>query len=183
MTLQLYNIFSPDVDSTYPMRGGNGAEGHTWSFNQGGVGNPVGSSYRTSQSGFGCGGRVIIFCCNFTNNGNITVNGSNTVQPDHITYDSSTAAYQRETYGGASGAGAVDLFYTTLITEGIITANGGNNYYGTNSKSPGKGGNGSITLTQWNLDKVIKEERKMFTKNNWIYLFNNYSQRLREDVI
>ena len=165
-----------DVNSTYPMRGSNwgGALdtsrlGHV----NGGNGNPTGANSQNNQTFTGCGGRIIIFCCNFTNNGNITVNGTS------ITNDGKYS-------GGASGAGAVDVFYTNLNEEGIITANGG---AGARGQSPltsnysGSGGNGSITLTQWNLDKVIKEERKMFTKDNWVYLFNNYSQRLREDVI
>ena len=173
---------SPDVDEIYPMHGGAGGGYNTWGTNVGGVGNPAGlnnGTISTNLNNFGCGGRIIIFCSNFENNGTITVNGTSTKMAVDVSGTSNS-------YGGASGGGAVDLFYHTLVAEGTITANGGGTFsyaarYG--NASPGKGGDGSITLTQWNLDKVIKEERKMFTKDNWIYLFNNYSQRLREDVI
>ena len=171
---------SPNVDEIYPMHGGAGGSDNTWGTNGGGVGNPVGlnnGTRTTNLNNFGCGGRIIIFCSNFENNGTITVDGTNTKQ---------SISGNSHSFGGASGAGAVDLFYTNLISEGTITANGGGTFTyvnGGNIITPGKGGNGSITLTQWNLDKVIKEERKMFTKDNWVYLFNNYSQRLREDVI
>ena len=169
------------VDSTYPMRGSDANGSYQW-FG-GGVGNPVGKNF-TWTSGtdipqnFGCGGRVIIFCANFTNNGTITVNGTST----HRTSSEGDPYYGGGCgHGGASGAGAVDLFYHVLSEQGTITANGGDtfNFYST----PGKGGNGSITLTQWSLDKVIKEERKMFTQSNWTYLFDQYTTRLREDVI
>ena len=176
---------TPDVDATYPMRGGNGGEYHTWQYNEGGVGNPIGKTYKlsgqdvTSSYGnnFGCGGRIIIFCSSFENNGTITVNGTATKKI--LTADAWGA-------GGASGAGAVDLFYYTMNEQGTITANGGGTftYSGRGGTiSPGKGGNGSITLTQWSLDKVIKEERKKFTRDSWAYLFSEYTTRLREDVI
>ena len=166
------------VDSVYPMRGSDGVSANDNFF--GGVGNPRGNSnpakYTNSQ-GFGCGGRIIIFCNSFENNGNITVNGTTTVK----IINSTSYGGAGTGWGGASGAGAVDLFYTNMITQGTITATGGDNF--TLTHTPGKGGNGSITLTQWNLDKVIKEERKMFTKDNWVYLFTEYTTRLREDVI
>lgn len=164
------------VNSTYPMRGGQAKA--TADGAQGGVGNPIGVSTSTAyKNNFGCGGRIIIFCVDFINNGTITVNGTATLKI------SSSASYggSGQGWGGASGAGAVDLFYNTLTKQGTITADGGANY--TASHTPGKGGNGSITLTPWSLDKVVKEERKKFTKNNWIYLMNNYSQRLKDEVI
>lgn len=169
------------VDQEYPMRGGasqliyydNNYQGNATS----GAGNPYAGTIHNRGYGsvggdnhppFGCGGRVIIFCSSFENNGIITADGTS----------QTGFTGQVHGYGGASGGGAVDLFFTNLISEGTITAKGGDGPY-----TYTKGGNGSVTLTQWNLDKVIKEERKMFTKNNWIYLFDNYSQRLREDVI
>ena len=182
---------SPDVDSEYPMHGGNVSGYNTWGYNVGGVGNPPGptkAEYQESsqyRNNFGCGGRIIIFCSSFENNGEINVNGTATKKIRTYTDDNAP-----DTFGGASGAGAIDLFYTNILNQGNLLANGGASFsarsYGTSSwlnSSPGAGGNGSITLTQWNLDKVIKEERKMFTKDNWVYLFSNYSQRLREDVI
>lgn len=174
------------VDATYPMRGSsgyysNGRSDYYGVVAAGGNGNPAGTNrnyYGVVDYPWltGCGGRIIIFCNEFTNNGLISADGGNSI----ISGDS--------VVGGASGGGAVDIFYSNLVLEGDITANGGdkNNSYSNSvgyTMTSGIGGNGSITFTRWNLDKVIKEERKMFTKNNWIYLFNNYSQRLREDVI
>ena len=180
-----YRVSAADVNTTYPMRGGDGATHNTWMFNCGGVGNPVGATYGQNSTVYanytnntGCGGRIIIFCTNFTNNGTITVNGTATKNPNPTGIHVSS--------GGASGAGAVDLFYTSLIKQGTITANGGATYSLTlDSKTvtPGKGGDGSITLTQWSLDKIVKEERKKFSRNNWIYLMDNYSQRLKDEVI
>ena len=173
-----YEAIPPvSVNATYPMRGSNGV-GNVREY-LGGVGNPSGTgNYSNYSQNFGCGGRIIIFCCNFTNNGNITVNGTQSKNAgEHNQRDQYTGG------GGASGAGAVDLFYHTLITEGTITANGGSVDAYSNTTVAGKGGNGSITLTQWSLDKVIKEERKMFTQSNWTYLFDQYTTRLREDVI
>jgi len=74
------------VDLTYPMRG---APGFAYSYYgaSGGVGNPSGTgrydeSYQYSgypgnsqDQNVGVGGRIIIFCNNFINNGTITANG------------------------------------------------------------------------------------------------------------
>ena len=187
-TFGYYRVSAPDVDTTYPMRGGNGANHNTWVYNCGGVGNPPGTSYGSNSyvitdytNNTGCGGRIIIFCSSFTNNGTITVNGTATKQPPTISKNGANLGL-----GAASGAGAVDIFYTTLVKRGTINANGGGTYsvtYEGKTGTPGKGGNGSITLTQWFEKKVIKEERKIMTRSNWIYLFNNYTERLREDAI
>lgn len=173
------------VDTEYPMRGSagyysNGRSDYYSYTASGGNGSPAGTCRNyygavSHSNPTGCGGRIIIFCLSFENNGTITVNGCKGMGGGSVV-------------GGASGAGAVDIFYTTLVTEGTITANGGESNSAYNSSGPytsysGKGGNGSITLTNWTLPAVIKSERKIFTQSNWIYLFNNYTQRLREDVI
>ena len=169
---------SPDVDTTYPMRGGDSC---TFTFSTGGavggVGNPVGLNHAVSNTGannkrnnnFGCGGRIIIFCNNFNNNGNITVNGTDTKQINKLNYG-----------GGASGAGAIDLFYTNLLKQGTITATGGNTYLINNSYGPGKGGDGSITLTPWTKSSVLKPIAKYMSKENMIYFLTNYIQRLKQ---
>ena len=174
---------SPDVDSTYPMRGGNASiNNYSGAISGGGVGNPVGTSYESNGSvtskytqNFGCGGRIIIFCVSFINNGIITVNGT----------DSKSFNFGKiyESFGGASGAGAVDMFYTSLTKEGTITAVGGNNFvvnHDTYNHSPGKGGNGSITLTPWTMDKLFKGEIKYFSNANVNYLLTELAERIRD---
>ena len=151
------DLNSPDVDTTYPMISGASSSGR----GQAGVGNPAKSS-----NAFGCGGRVIIFCTSFENNGNITVNGTDTI-----------SSYSDAGWGGASGAGAIDVFYTSLVKEGTITANGGNNYTKSGC-TPGKGGNGSITLSAWTRDSVLKPISKYMSKDNMVYFLNQYISRL-----
>ena len=172
------------VDTTYPMRGGNGNRtnyDNNWSV-MGGVGNPVGTttSPKRYTNNFGCGGRIAIFCNSFTNNGIITVNGTDAYQ----------SIPSQALIGGPSGAGAIDIFYTNKIKEGTITANGGNswptspnignyasdklNYY------TSKGGNGSITLTQWTQNKIVKETIKYFSRSNVNYLLTQMAERIKD---
>ena len=167
-----------DCDTTYPMRGGSSIGG-TWGAD-GGVGNPVGGrssgnlTYRDNviAQNFGVGGRLIIYCSEFINNGTISANGVNTLR----TW--TTGEPRCANYGGASGGGAVDLFYYALTTEGTITANGGNNF--TYNSTPGKGGNGCVTLLNWDINKVVKPEWKKFSRDGWTYLFNQYVEKLNE---
>jgi len=145
-----------DVDPIYPMRGSPGFS-YSWYTASGGVGNPSGAhapaNTYTQYSGHngipqtqntGVGGRVIIFCNTFINNGNIQVNGVN--------------AYSADMYwaasGGSSGGGAIDIFYADSCQQGIIAANGGasgditgDTSYGITGLG-GKGGDGSITISQ-----------------------------------
>lgn len=185
-TVNVYKI-APDVDSEYPMRGGvpNNAEGwNNYAWRAGGVGTPVTANVcpwgPNRKNNFGCGGRIIIFCKNFTNNGNITVNGTDT----KMLYDLNSG-YQSNldingcSFGGASGAGAVDLFYTNMITQGTITAIGGQLEQNYNTH-PGKGGNGSITLSQWSQTKLFKTEVKYFSQANVAYLLTQLSDRIKD---
>ena len=173
------NIYN--VDTTYPMRGSSGFYNNTRAdyyhvIAAGGNGRVAGTNINNSGSvatpssvATGCGGRVIIFCNSFTNNGTINVNGCNA-----ITFTSVASP------GGASGAGAVDVFYTALLKQGTITANGGSGAAnsGTNSGTSGKGGNGSITLSPWTKKVVIKPIEKYMSKQNMIYFLNQYVARL-----
>lgn len=148
-----------DVDPVYPMKGANGFA-YGWFSASGGVGNPSG---RYSSSGsyvqyeglngaaqpqnVGVGGRIIIFCNNFVNNGTIQANG--------------VSAYSSPMYfsasGGASGGGAIDIFYGNSCQQGIILASGGigGDLQGSSTATygegkSGNGGNGSITVSQLN---------------------------------
>ena len=156
------------VNSTYPMRGGNGYGGDPIMGGIEGIGNPNGNRGSQYQSGTrppsGCGGRIIIFCSNFANNGIITVNGTN-----QTNFNNGAA------YGGASGAGAVDLFYTNLNEQGNITANGGTGPY-----AHVKGGDGSITLTPWEKSSILKPTAKYMSKENMVYFLTNYIERLKQ---
>ena len=160
-----------DVNSTYPMRGsawGGSLDTSRLGHVNGGNGNPTGANSQNNQTFTGCGGRVIIFCCNFTNNGSITVNGTS------ITNDGKYS-------GGASGAGAVDLFYTNKIIEGTITATGGVGARGEKANNySGSGGNGSITLTAWTQSKLVKGEAKFFSQSNVDYLLEQLAERIRD---
>ena len=170
------------VDSTYPMRGGNGNQSaygsNTWNI-LGGVGNPIGetNNAKTVVNNFGCGGRIIVFCINFTNNGTITVNGTDTFQ---------NPSSNQILPGGASGAGAVDIFYTNLGEQGIVTATGGLFSWSKGQQDTymrnyaGSGGNGSITLTQWTQSKVVKEAVKYFSRSNVDYLLTQMAERIKE---
>lgn len=160
------------VDSIYPMKGGDSKETNNPGYYQiGGVGNPPGGGNGIKTNNFGCGGRIIIFCINFINNGNITVNGTDT--------------YVDTNYGlgGASGAGAVDLFYTNLNETGTITANGGKEGNKNSAQMrfyAGKGGDGSITLSQWSQTKLFKTEVKYFSQANVAYLLTQLSDRIKD---
>ena len=169
------------VDETYPMRGSRGYgyrnnNDHN-NFGYGGVGNPAGDNYDswgkivTPAQRTGVGGRLVIFCSEFINNGIISVNG---ISPNNNT----ASGWSPSSSGGASGAGAIDLFYYTLTTEGTLNAIGGSSVGGS-----GKGGDGSITLLNWDIEKVIREEEKVFTKENMVYLLTELTKRLKQDHI
>lgn len=178
-------ISTTSVDSTYPMHGGDAYKPVGYYYCSGGVGNPKGNNSSVSTYGqfvdnnFGCGGRIIIFCNSFTNNGIINVNGTSA---NVVKYDTGGV---NNAYGGASGAGAVDLFYTTILSQGTITAEGGqggliatnttqNNWY------VGAGGDGSITLTPWAKSSVLKPIAKYMSKENMVYFLTNYIERLKQ---
>ncbi len=161
-----------DVNPLYPMIGAPG-KAYTYYAGSGGVGvisgtgeykiyyNHNGQNGVIQDQNTGVGGRIIIFCNNFINNGAIEANG--------------VAAYSSDMYGGASGGssggGAVDIFYFDLTTQGVITANGGASgdilgyiYIATPDQGGitkynvpgGKGGDGSVTVSQLN-SEIIKQ--------------------------
>lgn len=150
-----------DVDVTYPMRGAPGFA-YTYYGGSGGVGNPAGIglyNYSYCISGYagyngpiqdqsiGVGGRIIIFCNSFVNNGEIQANG--------VTAYSSNMWSSAS--GGSSGGGAIDVFYKDSCQKGSITTKGGdsgricgNNPAGQPYVIGGKGGDGSVTVSQLN---------------------------------
>ena len=159
------------VDSTYPMHGGKG-QTVSGSYS-GGVGNPSGINQGGNKSqAFGCGGRIIVFCCNFNNNGLLKVDGTSVIDVGTGTQENS---YSGISFGGASGAGAIDLFYTNKITEGTLSAIGGKGL-----SQSGDGGNGSITLSQWSQTKLFKTEVKYFSQANVAYLLTQLSDRIKD---
>ena len=162
----------PDVNTTYPMRGGDGGNGNIDGVRQGGVGNPKGqckeyakTTTKVSQNS-GVGGRVIIYCVDFENNGNISANG---VSSKCVTLSGYAGCYSG---GGASGGGCVDIFYTNLIKEGTNTANGGSGYSQKGQDTTGhtgNGGNGCVTLLNWDVQKVILPTVKYMSRANMLY--------------
>ena len=152
-----------DVSTSMPMVGGAGYS-YSYYAATGGVGQPAGanspkntywdysygSSAYLSNQNVGVGGRIIIFCNNFTNNGKIEANGVNAVS----SYVWGGAS------GGASGGGAVDVFYRILTSRGTITANGGLGaaINSDTTQKSGNGGNGSITLSVLVDDVYVEED-------------------------
>lgn len=158
--------FNYNVDPTYPMKGGNGCRFNVGTSNAhatGGVGNPIGTNTGGSAQDWGCGGRIIIFCVDFENNGTLNVNGTNST---------AIPSGGNSAYGGASGAGAIDYFYTNLLSDGTMSANGGVAIGGA-----GDGGDGCITPFQWNREILYRETLKKFSKDNWQYLFGQFADR------
>ena len=169
------------VGTVYPMRGSDANPNGACA--SGGVGNPSGinqgngqwTGKPTTPQNVGVGGRVIIFCNNFTNNGSITANGVSSIKVS--ANDDSTSGY-----GGASGGGAVDIFYNELTEEGTVTANGGTGYGMSGFENySGNGGNGSITLLEWKLGPIIKPELKYFSRDNMVYLLKQFVARLQSE--
>ena len=176
------------VDTTYPMRGSNfvNYEGYD-SAVSGGVGNPSGGYSWTNvtnhgsyanPSDSGVGGRIIIYCNTFENNGGIKVNGVS----NSWTFDKYNCWIIN---GGASGAGAVDVFYTELVSEGTIEAYGGSQANQSSSQSPlikgGNGGNGSITLLNWDIEKVVRAQQKYMSKSNMAYFLQELVNKINGD--
>ena len=136
-----------NVDTVYPMHGGNGYV-YNYYGATGGVGNPAGKNpglggywnyaggcYIKEQN-IGVGGRIIIFCKTFINEGKISADGINAIDSRIYTGVS----------GGASGGGAIDIFTEKYTDNGILSANGGKGYPIWGNPS-GNGGNGSITVS------------------------------------
>ena len=151
-----------NVSTTMPMIGGDGYS-YTYYAATAGVGQPAGTNsalnthwnysisnpYIKAQN-VGVGGRIIIFCNEFENKGKIEANGVNAV--DSYIWGGAS--------GGASGGGAVDVFYRTLITKGTVTANGGVGaaINSDSSYKSGNGGNGSVTFSISKSDIIALKE-------------------------
>ena len=177
--------YNNSVNSIYPMRASDGYKNTGYYFASGGVGNPKGTDSAVGQYGTlatnnsGCGGRIIIFCCSFTNNGLINVNGTSA---------NIIASGTQNAHGGASGAGAIDIFYANKNSEGTLSAIGGAGGFGKykttdadyKSSYTGAGGNGSITLTAWSKDSILKPIAKYMSKANMVYFLTNYIERLKQ---
>ena len=187
-----HNDIGEDVNSIYPMRGGPG--GHTQNndksiVTEGGVGYPRGDSYRNHAvvSGYdnnsGVGGRVVIFCNEFINNGTISVNG---VDCKYVGNNTPGGNNCDTPSGGASGGGAVDIFYYTLTAEGTITATGGvgaslYSYAAAMGGKSGNGGNGCITLLNWTIETIVKPQEKYMSKDNMIYFLQQLVNKINGD--
>lgn len=155
-----------NVDTTYPMIGGHGYS-YTYYYANGGVGNPCGNetnknsfwnytghSYTVPQN-IGVGGRIIIFCNSFKNNGTIEANG----------ISCSSMSVWGGASGGASGGGAIDIFTRKIEKQGILQCNGGSGIsitiddHGEQRRS-GNGGNGCFTISFLNFDIDLKDKKK-----------------------
>ena len=136
-----------NVDTVYPMHGGNGYIYSYYGATEG-VGNPAGENsplggywnynggnYVVPQN-IGVGGRIIIFCKEFINEGKISADG----------IDACVCRIYAAASGGASGGGAIDIFTEKYIDNGVLSVNGGK---GSEICGPvsGNGGNGSITVS------------------------------------
>lgn len=148
-----------DVDAVYSMRGAPGFAYSAYGAS-GGVGNPSGTGEYKSNYNYssyvgayqdqntGVGGRIIIFCNTFINNGIIEANGIQAYSSTMYTSGS----------GGSSGGGAVDVFYFYSCQQGDITAKGGdagNLCTSWSTGTGGKGGDGSVTISQLNHEVLI----------------------------
>lgn len=166
-------ITGTSVDEKYPMIGATDTRtGNTGStidrvgYCRGGTGNPAGQGSNGSGN-LGCGGRIIIFCNHFTNNGIITSKGVSGVAGGGYTSG-----------GGASGGGAIDLFYSDLRDgEGTIDTSGGDAV-----TLGAKGGAGCLTYTYLGWGDILKPQKKKYSRDNWVELFSQYLERYSESV-
>ena len=153
-----HNTNFNSINSTYPMRGGNGVSTMGTSAS-GGIGNPngtyvIGNGYNfTSNSSFntvkGVGGRLIIFCNSCTIS-NLKAQGVSYL-PFHVT---ATGDGGTQSIGGSSGGGSINIFYIDSLTS-TCNVSGGSYAYcegGTsNAKyrhTGGAGGDGTVVSIQ-----------------------------------
>lgn len=116
--------------SSYGGAGGNG----NGSSVGGGAGNPGGTG--TTVGGTGTGGLLIIVCT-----GKVTINASGSVK---ACGSSGGSGYG----GGGSGGGSINIFHSSFVNNGILSALGGSG--GGSGYKGGNGGAGCITLDQYN---------------------------------
>lgn len=126
----------------------------------GGTGNPGGKTDSKNQGNVeygvdgtnGTGGLIIIYSYSFKNKGIIESKGSGSNAPLWAS-------------GGGSGGGSINIFYQNLILEGNISAAG----YSQNGL---KGGNGTVTLTEIEMETgyyLVKNKGvyKYYLNNQW----------------
>lgn len=130
----------------------------------GGQGNGYGSyaAYRVTVNSYystvyGTGGLMIIFTNTLVNNGNIQSNGGNTMTVSAKSQSSYSVA---SSAGGASGGGSINIFYSTEIQQGTITANGGLQLSAT--RVGGRGGNGCVTISTCSLALTTRKNSNYY---------------------
>lgn len=155
-----HNTSFNSINSTYPMRGGNGVSHNNNYSESGGIGNPNGTyiigsvndNYKSSlNAASGVGGRLIIFCNNCIIS-NLKAQG--------VSHLPSIVRGVYLTIGGSSGGGSINIFYTDFLTSTCNVSGGSYAYcdYGTgNDKyrhTGGGGGDGTVVSIQCSNIKV-----------------------------
>lgn len=100
----------------------------------GGAGNPGGTG--ASTGGTGTGGLLIIVCT-----GKVTINTGGSITSGGVAGGGGTAG------GGGSGGGSINIFYSSFVNNGTLSALGGS---GVGTYKGGNGGAGCVTLDQYN---------------------------------
>lgn len=126
-------------------------------FIGGGIGNPTGRGIRFNSNAEGTGGLLIIYSGYIFNNGIIEANGIGNNKGSIL------SSQPWGCTGGGSGGGSVNIFYTGLYKNNIITANGG--YAGSIGS---KGGNGTVTY-----QKISDKYYLIKSNNEYKYYLNN----------
>ena len=110
----------------------------------GGAGNPGGTGqYGGARGGYGTGGLLVLYASIINNTGMIQADGS-------------AGGSGGNAGGGGSGGGSINIFYTTSIINGNITASSG--LRGNGTAVGGYGGMGCITIGNISTGTFIKDE-------------------------
>lgn len=145
--------------------GGHGAQGGAATGNSGGDTNGWGQAAGGGQGNgpgnnvwshavasvpsqpVGTGGLLIIYCKIFNNINNIYSKGIEARYTSISRWNGSQGGGHNLS-GGSSGGGSINIFYNTLLSQGLINADGGASQTTGMTWYGGAGGNGTITLTQ-----------------------------------
>lgn len=103
----------------------------------GGAGNPGGTGSEAGETG--TGGLLIIICT-----GKVTINASGSVKAW-----GSSGGYAFWGGGGGSGGGSINIFHSSFVNNGTLSASGGSGG-GDGSTRGGAGGAGCVTIDQYN---------------------------------